>query len=68
MEHGLCGRRAGMGHPQNHITQLVNDESAAQTILDKVKSGERAANVVLCNEGFKEMDAEARSISCFYRP
>jgi hypothetical protein len=51
------------GIPQNHITQLVNDEAAAQTILDKVKSGERtAADVVQCNEVFKEMETEARFI------
>jgi hypothetical protein len=51
------------GIPQNHITQLVNDETAAQTILDKVKSGERtAADVVHCNEVFKEMETEARFI------
>jgi hypothetical protein len=51
------------GIPQNHITQLVNDETAAQTILDNVKSGERtAADVVQCNEVFKEMETEARFI------
>ena len=27
------------GIPQNHITQLANDVQAAETILDKVKSG-----------------------------
>ncbi|MDR2795687.1 MAG: hypothetical protein LBB47_03120, partial [Spirochaetaceae bacterium] len=31
----------GWGIPQACMTQLVSDESAAQTILDKVKSGER---------------------------
>jgi hypothetical protein len=51
------------GIPQNHITQLASDEAAAQTILDKVKSGERtAADVVQCNEVFKEMETEARFI------
>jgi hypothetical protein len=51
------------GIPQNHITQLVNDETAVQTILDKVKSGERtAADVVQRNEAFKAMETEARFI------
>jgi hypothetical protein len=63
MEHGLCGQWVDMGIPQNYITQLVNDETVAQTILDKVKSGERtAADVVQCNEAFKEMETEARFI------
>ena len=51
------------GIPQNRITQLVNDAWAAETILDKVKSGERtAADVVQCNMVFKDMEAEARFI------
>jgi hypothetical protein len=38
------------GIPQEHITQLATDAQAAETILDKVKSGERtAADVVQCN-------------------
>jgi hypothetical protein len=41
------------GIPQDHITQLATDEGVAQTILDKVKSGERTtADVVQCNEAF----------------
>jgi hypothetical protein len=55
------------GIPQNHITQLINDEGAAQTILDKVKSGERtAADVVQCNMVFKDLEAEARFIKKHY--
>jgi hypothetical protein len=51
------------GIPQEHITQLVTDEGAAQTISDKVKRGERtASDVVQCNEIFKEMETEARFI------
>jgi hypothetical protein len=51
------------GIPQQHITQLVTDEAAAQTTLDKVKSGERTAvSVVECNEAFKEMVTEAHFI------
>jgi hypothetical protein len=59
----FAARGQAWGIPQEHITQLVNDEAAAQTILDKVKSGERtAADVVQCNEIFKEMETEARFI------
>jgi hypothetical protein len=55
------------GIPQDHITHLVNDETVAQTILDKVKSGERTtADVVLCNEVFKEMETEARFIKKYF--
>jgi hypothetical protein len=35
------------GIPPEHITQLVNDAQAAETILDKVKSGERTATDVI---------------------
>ncbi|MDR1025670.1 MAG: hypothetical protein LBL56_08080 [Treponema sp.] len=49
------------GIPPAHITQLVNDAQTAETILDKVKSGERtAADVVQCNMIFKDMETEAR--------
>ncbi|MDR1149464.1 MAG: hypothetical protein LBK66_12625 [Spirochaetaceae bacterium] len=49
------------GIPPQHTTQLVNDAQAAETILDKVKSGERtAADVVQCNMIFKDMETEAR--------
>jgi hypothetical protein len=48
------------GIPPAHITQLVNDAQAAETILDKVKGGERtAADVVQCNMIFKDMETEA---------
>ncbi|MHB9294121.1 hypothetical protein Holit_03247 [Hollandina sp. SP2] len=51
------------GIPQNHITQLVNNTQVAETVLDKVKSGERtAADVVQCNEVFKAMETEAHFI------
>jgi hypothetical protein len=51
------------GIPQEHISQLVNDDQAVETILDKVKSGERtAADVVQCNMIFKDMETEVRFI------
>jgi hypothetical protein len=49
------------GIPQARIAQLAADEAAAQTILDKVKSGERtAASVVECNKAFKEIGFAVR--------
>jgi hypothetical protein len=55
------------GIPSAHITQLVNDAGAADTILQKVKSGERtAADVVQCNIVFKDMETEARFIKKHY--
>jgi hypothetical protein len=52
------------GIPQDHITQLVNGAQAAETILDKVKSGERTtADVVQCNMIFKDMETEARFVN-----
>jgi hypothetical protein len=61
MEHGIRNERADVGYPPGHITQLVNDAQAAETILDKVKSGERtAADVVQCSMIFKDMETEAR--------
>jgi hypothetical protein len=49
--------------PQEHMTQLQNDANDAQTILDKIKSGDRTpADLVLCNEIFKSMESEARFI------
>jgi hypothetical protein len=51
------------GIPPAHIAQLVNDAQAAETILNKVKSGERtAAEVVQCNMIFKDMETEARFV------
>jgi hypothetical protein len=55
------------GIPANHITTLGNDAQAADTILNKVKSGERtAADVVQCNMAFKDMETEARFIKKHY--
>jgi hypothetical protein len=55
------------GIPQARITQLAADEAAAQTTLDKVKSGEwTAASVVECNEASKEMETEARFIKKYF--
>jgi hypothetical protein len=55
------------GIPPEHITQLINDAQAAQTILDKVKSGERTpADVIQCNVVFKDMETEARFIKKHY--
>jgi hypothetical protein len=49
--------------PPERMTQLQSDANAAQTILDKVKSGERTpADVVLCNEIFNAMATEMRFI------
>jgi hypothetical protein len=60
-------RGLGWGIPQSHITQLADDADAAETILDKVKSGERtAADTVQCNIVFKEMETEARFIKRHY--
>jgi hypothetical protein len=51
------------GIPPACITQLANDAQAAEAILDKVKSRERAAaDVVQCNEAFKAMENEVRFI------
>jgi hypothetical protein len=51
------------GIPQEHMMQLQTDADNAQTILDKVKSGERTpTDIVRCNEIFKSMEAEARFI------
>jgi hypothetical protein len=53
MEHGFRNPRTGMGYPSGTQHQLVNDAQAAETILDKVKSGERTAtDVVQCNKIF----------------
>ena len=55
------------GIPPEHTTQLANDAQAAETILDKVKSGERtAADVVQCNMIFKDMETEARFVKKHY--
>jgi hypothetical protein len=55
------------GIPPAHSTQLAADAQAAETILDKVKSGERtAADVIACNEAFKDMETEARFIKKHY--
>jgi hypothetical protein len=55
------------GIPPEHITQLASDAQAAETVLDKVKSGERtAAEVVQCNMIFKDMETEARFIKKHY--
>jgi hypothetical protein len=49
------------GIPPQHMSQLVDDAQAAETILDKVKSGDRTpADVVQCNVAFDNMGAEAR--------
>ncbi|MDR3198590.1 MAG: hypothetical protein LBU34_12050 [Planctomycetaceae bacterium] len=53
--------------PQNHISQLATDAQIAETILDKVKSGERTSiDVVQCNVVFKNMETEARFIKKHY--
>jgi hypothetical protein len=58
---------AAWGIPPAHITQLANDAQAAETIFDKVKSGERTtASVVQCNVAFKNMETEARFIKKHY--
>jgi hypothetical protein len=55
------------GIPQNHLTQLANDETAADAILQKVKSGGRtSADIVQCNMDFKDMETEARFIKKHY--
>ncbi|MDR2247650.1 MAG: hypothetical protein LBE17_13430 [Treponema sp.] len=51
------------GIPPNRITHLANNAVAARAIPGTVKSGGRiAADVVECNEAFKEMETEARFI------
>jgi hypothetical protein len=69
-KHGtVCLRLRGpeWGIPSAHITQLVNDATEADAILQKVKSGERtAADVVQCNIVFKDMETEARFIKKHY--
>jgi hypothetical protein len=58
---------AAWGIPQAHITQLANDAQAAETIFDKVKSGERTpVSVVQCNMAFRDMETEARFIKKHY--
>jgi hypothetical protein len=55
------------GIPSQHTAQLVNDAQAAETILDKVKSGERtAADVVQCNMIFQDMETKSRFIKKHY--
>jgi hypothetical protein len=55
------------GIPPQHTAELASDAQAAETILDKVKSGERtAADVVQCNMIFKDMETEARFIKKHY--
>jgi hypothetical protein len=49
------------------MTELAGDAQAAETILDKVKSGERTpAGVVQCNMIFQDMETEARFIKKHY--
>jgi hypothetical protein len=49
--------------PPERIAQLQYETNTAQTILDKVKSGDRTpVDVVHCNEVFKAMETEARFI------
>jgi hypothetical protein len=49
--------------PPANVTSLTTADTNAKNILAVVKSGERtAANVVECNEAFKEMETEARFI------
>jgi hypothetical protein len=58
---------AGWNIPAARTAQLADDETAARTILDKVKSGERTpADIVLCNEAFTNMETEARFIKKHY--
>jgi hypothetical protein len=57
----------GWGIPQSHITQLATDPQDAETILDKVKSGERTpVDFVKCNVVFKDLETEARFIKKHY--
>jgi hypothetical protein len=63
----LKARGLALGVPQNHIDELAADETAAQTVFDKVQSGDRTpTSVVECNEAFNEMEAEARFIKKRY--
>jgi hypothetical protein len=58
---------AAWGIPPERMTRLASDETAARTILDKVKSGDRTpADVVMCNEAFDNMGTEARFIKKLY--
>jgi hypothetical protein len=55
------------GIPPEHTTQLATDAQTAETILDKVKSGDRTpASVVQCNMAFSDMETEARFIKKHY--
>jgi hypothetical protein len=57
----------GWGIPLARINQLAADAEAAETILDKVKSGDRSpVEVALCNAAFKDMETEARFIKKHY--
>jgi hypothetical protein len=61
------GQGQAWGIPANHLTTLENDVQAADTILNKVKSGERtSADVVQCNMAFRDMETEARFIKKHY--
>ncbi|MDR2746562.1 MAG: hypothetical protein LBB77_03865 [Treponema sp.] len=63
----FTAKGTGWGIPQERMTQLAADAAASEIILDKVKSGDRTpADVVLCNETFGEMEAEARFIKKHY--
>jgi hypothetical protein len=63
----FAGQGPAWGIPPEHLSQLTNDEHTAQTILDRVKSGDRTpADVVLCNEAFGDMETEARFIKRHY--
>jgi hypothetical protein len=56
-------KAAAWNIPPANVTSLTTADTNAKTILAVVESGERtAANVVECNEAFKEMEIEARFI------
>jgi hypothetical protein len=59
----LPNKASAWNIPQTHITQLQNDTTAAENILNIVKSGDRTpTSVVECNVAFKNMETEARFI------
>jgi hypothetical protein len=61
------GQGAAWGIPASRLTTLENDTQAADTILNKVKSGERsAADTVQCSMIFRDMETVARFIKKHY--
>jgi hypothetical protein len=55
------------GIPQERMTELADEAQASESILDKVKSGERTpASVVQCKRIFGDMENSARFIKKHY--